>query len=68
MSEDRLARQAIASLNDVVSELAAGMASGEKVSRGYAFTVIKTLAGSSRALGIQPSITPETVAEWEGGL
>lgn len=63
---DEEARKAIASLNDVVAEIAAGLASGERVSRGYAFVVIKALSESSRSLGVEPSITPEQVAGWEG--
>ena len=58
-------RDAIAALNDVVSELVAGLASGSTPSKGWAYTVIKTLSEQSRALGVTPQITTQDVAGWE---
>lgn len=63
---DEEARKMIASLNDVVAEVVAGLASGDQPTRGYALTVVKSLAESSRALGFDPTITPEQLEGWEG--
>lgn len=57
---------ALASLNDVVSEIVCGLAVGDEITRGWAFEVVKALADHTIELGFDPSVTPEQIAEWEG--
>ena len=66
MIDDAEIREAIASLNDVVAELCAGLASGDTPSKGYAYTVITTLGEHTKALGHQPQLGADDVADWEG--
>jgi len=64
-SWDETLSQALRSLNDVVSELVCGLAMGDTPSKGYAFTVVKTLAAQTRALGGDPSIDVGALDGWE---
>lgn len=58
--------EAIANLNDVLAELVCGLASGETPSRGWAFDAVQSIELSQRELGVEPRVTAEQIAEWEG--
>jgi hypothetical protein len=59
-------REAIAALNDIVAELVCGLATGEAITRGWAFDAVKTIEENQRELGFLPHVTSEQIAEWEG--
>jgi hypothetical protein len=63
MSE-RLLAAAVASLNDVVSEIVCGLAVGDEMTKGWAFLVVQTLNEHSRSIGHVPHVTTEQIAEW----
>lgn len=56
---------AVRSLNDVVSELVCGLASGDTPTKGYAYTVVKALAEHTRELGGEPSVDVGALEGWE---
>ena len=60
------AHSAIRSINDVLSELVAGLAAGETPTKGWAYLAVGTLAEHTRELGGEPSITPEAIDHWAG--
>jgi len=55
---------AITSLNDVVVELVCGLAAGDPVTKGWAHTVVASLAQHTRELGGDPRIDERTVEHW----
>jgi hypothetical protein len=57
--------QAIASLNDIVAQLACGIAADETPSKAWAYTVVLTLAENTRDLGFEPELDASDVADWE---
>ena len=61
---DVLQARAIASLNDVVTELVCGLAADEPVTKGWAYTVVGVLAEHTRSLGHDPRIDERTVEHW----
>ncbi len=63
MNEHELT-QAVCSLNDVVTELVCGIAAGDEVTKGWAHTVVGTLASHTRALGGSPRVDERTVEHW----
>jgi hypothetical protein len=65
MSEPGQIERALTSLNDVVTELAVGLAAGDTVTKGWAYTVAETLAEHTRTLGGTPEITVEVLDGWK---
>lgn len=56
---------AVRSLNDVVTELACGLATGEQPTKGYAYTVVQSLAEHTRHLGGTPSLDVDAIPDWK---
>jgi len=57
---------AVKSLNDIVAELVCGLAANDSPSKGYAHTVVQTLAEHTRQLGGEPSLDIGAIEGWEG--
>ena len=57
--------EAVRSLNDIVSEIVCGLADEQTPTKGYAYTVVKTLAEHTRKLGGEPSLDETVLDGWE---
>jgi hypothetical protein len=63
-------KSAVASLCDIVSELAICSAQqpDAPVSKGWAFTAVKTLAAHTRQMDFVPNLTEGSIPSWEEEL
>jgi hypothetical protein len=66
MTDDQNA--AIASINDVLTEIVIGLAQGSPVSKGYAFTVAFALSRHTKKLGFRPVLSDRDIPDWENQL
>jgi len=57
--------RALTSLNDIVTEIAVGLAAGDDVTKGWAYTVTEVLGEHTVTLGGTPQITVDDIRGWE---